>query len=66
MSDIFLTRKEVATLFNISVPTVRRWERAGTLPVVRIGTCSPRYRRSDIESFIAAHSVRREATAEAR
>jgi len=56
----FLNRKQVAALFGISVPSVRRMEKNGTLPVVHIGKNSPRYRKSDIESFIAAHSVRRE------
>ena len=33
----FLTPKEVADIFRVSVPTVRRWARTGRLPGVWVG-----------------------------
>lgn len=49
----FLTRKQIADLFQITIPTVLRWEKAGRLKAVRLGTGSVRYRVSDVEAFIA-------------
>lgn len=49
----FFTRKQIAELFQITIPTVLRWEKAGRLRAVRLGTGSVRYRISDVEAFIA-------------
>lgn len=55
----FLSRRQVAEFFHVSTATVRRWEQAGTLRAVWLGPLSPRYKRSDIDEFVATHGVRR-------
>lgn len=52
-TEELLTRKDVAKLFQVSTLTVIRLEAAGKLPAVRLGAGTVRYRRSDIERFIA-------------
>lgn len=52
-TEELLTRKDVAKLFQVSALTVIRLEAAGKLPAVRLGAGTVRYRRSDIERFIA-------------
>lgn len=49
----FFTRKQIAELFQISIPTVLRWEKAGKLRALRLGSGSVRYCGSDVERFIA-------------
>ncbi len=53
---LLLTDKEAAAEFRISRPTLWRWRK--TVPnfpsPVRIGPRAVRYRRADIEAFIAA------------
>lgn len=39
---------EAAALINVSVKTLRRWDKQGTLPALRTPTGGLRYRRSDI------------------
>ena len=53
ITDELLNRKQVAQLFGVSPITVIRLQEAGKLPVVKIGAGSVRYRRADIERFIA-------------
>jgi excisionase family DNA binding protein len=53
VTDELLNRKQVAQLFGVSPITVIRLQEAGKLPVVQIGAGSIRYRRADIERFIA-------------
>lgn len=43
------TRKEVAEMLGISLPTLHSWTKDGIIPAVRIGS-SVRYKISDIES----------------
>jgi len=49
----FFTRKQIAELFQIAIPTVLRWEKAGKLKALRLGSGSVRYRVSDVEAFIS-------------
>ena len=51
----WLTVEQVAALFQITPETVRRWIRAGELPVLDIGGPKAGYRikRSDLDTFIA-------------
>jgi len=48
----FLTRKQVADLFQVSQLTVIRLERAGKLQAMRLGAGSVRYQRSAVEKLI--------------
>jgi excisionase family DNA binding protein len=52
--EALLTRKQVAALFQVSTLTVIRLQEAGKLPAVTLGAGSIRYRRADVEAFIAA------------
>lgn len=49
----WLTVEEVAELFKVSLETVRRWIRAGDLPVLDLGgpKMGYRIRRSDLAAF---------------
>ena len=52
MSDVaekrFLSRKDVAEIFEVSPHTVTRWAKAGKLPCVLSPTGRRRYLRSDV------------------
>ena len=48
-----LTRKQVAALFQVSPLTVIRMENEGKLPAIRLGAGSVRYRKVDVEAYIA-------------
>jgi len=52
ITETLLTRKQVAALFQVSTLSVIRLEQAGSLPAIRLGAGSVRYRRSDVEAFI--------------
>ena len=51
----WLTVDEVAALFRVNIETVRRWIRAGELPVLDLGgpRVGYRIRRTDLDAFIA-------------
>lgn len=50
--DPLLTVKEVAAIIGVSVPTIWRWTRAGTIPMpVKLGGMS-RWPRSEILNVI--------------
>ncbi len=53
-SEVWLTVEQVAERFQISTETVRRWIRAGELPVLDLGGTKTGYRikDSDLERFI--------------
>ena len=53
-----MTSEQVADLMGVSITTVRRWERSGTLPGVRIGRLI-RFRAADVEALIDRHSAPR-------
>jgi excisionase family DNA binding protein len=55
ITEELLTRKDVAKLFQVSTLTIIRLEAAGKLSAVRLGAGTVRYRKSDIERFIANH-----------
>lgn len=52
----WLTIGQVAETLQVNVETVRRWVRAGTLPVLNLGSRSGGYRisRTDLDGFIAS------------
>lgn len=50
-----LTVSQVAKIAGVSNQTVRRWTDRGLLPCVRFpGSGYRRYRRSEVEAFVAA------------
>lgn len=60
-SDL-LNEKEVATELGIAPGTLRNWRslRIG-VPYVKLGKRAVRYRRSDVEAFVAAGMAQMEA-----
>jgi excisionase family DNA binding protein len=48
----YLKISQVAGLFQVEDRTVQEWTRKGYLPVIRIGHTT-RYKRSDVEAFVA-------------
>ena len=53
----FLTDAQVAELLNITSRTTLRWRRDGDgPPFVRIGPRCVRYKRSDLDAWIAAQT----------
>ena len=47
-----MTRSQVARLFQCSIPTILRWQKAGKLHAVKLGAGSIRYSRTDVEAFL--------------
>jgi aspartate carbamoyltransferase regulatory subunit len=56
MTDVLMTRQEVAQFFQVAPETVLRWVRAGKLKETRITFKTIRYLSSDVEAFIAAQN----------
>jgi len=52
-----LTIREVSELTNLSVGTLYHWISEGRIPVVRFSKRCVRFRKSDIEEWIAAKVV---------
>jgi excisionase family DNA binding protein len=48
-----LTPSEVASLFRVNPKTVTRWARAGKLNAIRTLGGHRRFRRSEVEQFLA-------------
>lgn len=48
-----LTPSEVASLFRVNPKTVTRWARAGKLTAIRTLGGHRRFRRSEVEKFLA-------------
>jgi excisionase family DNA binding protein len=53
ITEELLTRADLMKLFQVSQPTIIRLEASGKLQAIRLGAGSVRYRKSDIERFIA-------------
>ena len=57
MTSILLTTSEVANLLQVAPITLRKWRLSGSGPLfIRCGA-NVRYRRDDIEKWIADHTV---------
>jgi predicted DNA-binding transcriptional regulator AlpA len=53
LKDRLLRARDVATLLDVSVETVLRWNRAGRMPVgYRIASGVLRWRESEIEAWL--------------
>jgi excisionase family DNA binding protein len=55
--DDLLTVQEVAGITGLSVGTLRHWVSQGRIPFVRFSARCVRFRRSDIETWIAEKVV---------
>ncbi len=55
-----MTRRQVASLFQMTSAAVASWARRGRLPEVRDEAGKPRYRRADVEALFRS-GVRRRA-----
>lgn len=51
--DELLTPAEVASLFRVNPKTVTRWARAGKITAIRTLGGHRRFRRSEIEKYLA-------------
>lgn len=57
MEDRYLDSNELAELLQMSFYTVSRWRTEGKGPAfIRLGN-KVRYRKSDVDAFLAAHTV---------
>ena len=54
MSEQWLTVPQVAAELQVTVDTVRRWIRAGTLPAMYLGSTKAGYRvaRAELDAFM--------------
>jgi excisionase family DNA binding protein len=55
--EALLTIREVSELTNLSVGTLYHWISEGRIPVVRFSKRCVRFRKGDIEEWIAARVV---------
>jgi Helix-turn-helix domain len=52
MGEDLMTRRQVASLFQVTSAAVASWARRGRLPEVRDEAGKPRYRRADVEALL--------------
>lgn len=50
--DDLLTTGQAARRLQVSLDTVRRWGKAGRIPMIRTPTGNRRFRRSDVEALL--------------
>jgi excisionase family DNA binding protein len=55
--EALLTIREVSELTNLSIGTLYHWISEGRIPVVRFSKRCVRFRKNDIEEWIAAKVV---------
>ena len=55
--DSLMTRKECAEMLNVSVSTVRKFERNGKIPRVELPGIGIRYRPESIQAFIEGREI---------
>lgn len=56
-----MSRKMVAELFQVSQPTLKRWEAKGLLKPIKLGPRMVRYYRSDIVNLLNASRIQARA-----
>lgn len=47
-----LTRKDAASFFGVSLPTLDEWTKNGVIPAYRIGSCV-RFKRPELEASLS-------------
>ena len=57
LSGDILTDEEMCRLLNVQTRTLRLWRRQKGLPFLKISSRSIRYRRADIDQWLARHST---------
>jgi hypothetical protein len=55
-TDEFLTRKETATFFRVSLPTIHQWTKVKLLKVYKVGNRSF-YKKSDLVHVLTSSNV---------
>ena len=54
----YLTVKQIATRYSVSVPTVWRWSRGGQFPrAIKLGPNCTRWRLADLEAWESSGEV---------
>jgi excisionase family DNA binding protein len=61
MNREWMTAQDVADLLRVSVRTVNRWTRDGALPAFVQISRARRFRREEIERWLAAHEEKTRA-----
>jgi len=61
MNQEWMTAQDVADLLRVSVRTVNRWTRDGELPAFVQISRARRFRREEIEKWLAAHEEKTRA-----
>jgi hypothetical protein len=51
IGEDLMTRRQVASLFQVTSAAVAKWAQRGRLPEVRNEAGRPRYRRADVEAL---------------
>jgi hypothetical protein len=51
ISEVYITREQVSTLLQISLPTVDTWTKKGILIAYRI-ECTKRYKKSEVDAAL--------------
>ena len=59
VNEEFMTRGDLAELFKVTQQTVIRWEAAGLLTSIHLGSGAVRYSRSEVSAFIARQTAAR-------
>jgi predicted DNA-binding transcriptional regulator AlpA len=62
----FLSRNDLAAMFGVTVTTIVDWQKRGRLTPMKLANRTVRYRRSEVEAFIAAASAGSTNNAEAQ
>jgi excisionase family DNA binding protein len=56
--DALLTSRDLTSRLNISHQTICKWTAQGKLPALRLPNGAYRYRKEDIDAWLAARSNR--------
>ncbi len=57
-----LSSRQVAEMFAVSVATVGRWARDNSVPNIRTPSGRLRFRREDVEAFLASNDSTKAAS----
>jgi excisionase family DNA binding protein len=63
MTERLLTARELAELLSLSSETVLRWTRRGELPAFRLPNGAIRFRRDELDAWLAERAMPRSGSA---